>query len=41
MSKATDRQEGTVSDNSDDEQPAIEEDIVKEELRIDGICGVY
>lgn len=41
MSKATDSQGETRSDDSEDEQPAIEEDIVKEELRIDGICGVY
>lgn len=26
---------------NDDEEPEIEEDLLKEELRIDGICGVY
>jgi mycofactocin precursor len=25
----------------DDEDPEIEEDLLQEELRIDGICGVY
>lgn len=28
-------------DATDSETPEIEEDLVKEELRIDGICGVY
>jgi len=29
------------SDDETDEDPDIEEDIVREKLRIDGICGVY
>lgn len=27
--------------DGEDETPAVEEDLVSEELRIDGICGVY
>jgi mycofactocin precursor len=27
--------------DSESEAPAIEEDVVREKLRIDGICGVY
>lgn len=29
------------SDQSTSEEPDIEEDLFEEELRIDGICGVY
>lgn len=29
------------SDENEPETPEIESDLVKEELRIDGICGVY
>lgn len=29
------------SDESDEDTPEIEEDLIQEELRIDGICGVY
>jgi mycofactocin precursor len=29
------------NDESDDDTPEIEEDLIQEELRIDGICGVY
>jgi mycofactocin precursor len=29
------------TDESDEETPEIEEDLIQEELRIDGICGVY
>jgi mycofactocin precursor len=28
-------------EDSDDDTPEIEEDLIQEELRIDGICGVY
>lgn len=42
---AADRDEepdtGPETDASDDEAPDIEEDLFEEELRIDGICGVY
>lgn len=42
MSKA---ETTTTTDETDDEtaddDPEIEDDLVKEELRIDGICGVY
>jgi mycofactocin precursor len=31
----------SVEKSVDEDSPEIEEDIVKEELRIDGICGVY
>jgi mycofactocin precursor len=31
----------TDPDLDDDEDPEIEEDLLQEELRIDGICGVY
>lgn len=32
----------TETDGDDtDEAPDIEEDLLQEELRIDGICGVY
>ncbi|MFC6719869.1 mycofactocin precursor MftA [Natrialbaceae archaeon GCM10025810] len=33
-------EDGTV-DGDGDEEPDIEEDLISEELRIDGICGVY
>lgn len=35
---AVDRDE---DDRESDPEPEIEEDLVSEELRIDGICGVY
>jgi mycofactocin precursor len=28
-------------DESETEEPELEEDLFEEELRIDGICGVY
>jgi mycofactocin precursor len=27
--------------DAEDDDPEIEEDLIQEELRIDGICGVY
>lgn len=39
MSKAAPKSDN--SDESERESPEIESDLVKEELRIDGICGVY
>ena len=30
-----------VQPDTDVEEPEIEEDLFEEELRIDGICGVY
>ncbi|WP_198400422.1 MULTISPECIES: mycofactocin precursor MftA [Halodesulfurarchaeum] len=39
MSKAAPQTES--SKTADTEPPEIESDLVKEELRIDGICGVY
>lgn len=42
---AADRDDDTEpvadTDASDGEEPDIEEDLFEEELRIDGICGVY
>lgn len=32
---------GSHEDDVDDEEPAVEAELIKEELRIDGICGVY
>jgi mycofactocin precursor len=29
------------ADAESDDEPEIEEDLLQEELRIDGICGVY
>lgn len=37
MSQSTDAD----TDQSSAEEPDIEEDLFEEELRIDGICGVY
>lgn len=30
-----------TADQDSSEDPEIEEDLLKEQLRIDGICGVY
>ena len=29
------------TNENDEDAPEIEEDLIQEELRIDGICGVY
>ncbi|MFB6354589.1 MAG: mycofactocin precursor MftA [Halobacteriales archaeon] len=34
-------EDGEPADASGAAEPAIEEDLIEEELRIDGICGVY
>ena len=39
MSQSTDA--NTDDDQSRTDEPNIEEDLFEEELRIDGICGVY
>lgn len=39
MSKSADSSDDTDQSRTGD--PEIEEDLFKEELRIDGICGVY
>jgi mycofactocin precursor len=33
--------EGVANDSSEEPAPSIEEQLISEELRIDGICGVY
>lgn len=37
----SDASEGDGDREGETEEPAIEADLVREELRIDGICGVY
>lgn len=37
----SDPQQASQRDESDEDTPEIEEDLIQEELRIDGICGVY
>ena len=37
----TDRDTEPDQELKNDAEPEIEEDLLKEELRIDGICGVY
>jgi mycofactocin precursor len=39
MSKAETTAEST--DTEEPDEPEIEDDLVREKLRIDGICGVY
>lgn len=37
----TSQRQSTSEPDDQDEEPEIEEDLIQEELRIDGICGVY
>jgi mycofactocin precursor len=41
MSQSTDASHDDDDDQSTTDEPDIEEDLFEEELRIDGICGVY
>lgn len=41
MSQAATEVDDDTEDVADAEEPDIEEDLFEEELRIDGICGVY
>lgn len=34
-------EDGEAATADEAEEPVIEEDLIEEELRIDGICGVY
>jgi mycofactocin precursor len=38
---AEDDDPGADPGDAEDDDPEIEEDLIQEELRIDGICGVY
>lgn len=41
MAQAASDVDADADAESADDDPDIEEDLIEEELRIDGICGVY
>jgi len=38
---AAESADSDITEDEPDADPTIEEDLINEELRIDGICGVY